>query len=68
MRVHESIEFMDDQEGVSKEEFDEFWRLLPSSYVEKWKKLNKTFEDIAGDDGIIDMREFDDFVDDFLKM
>eukprot|EP00483_Globobulimina_turgida_P004416 UN04425 len=45
-KVFDHLEFGDDEkEGLTKKEFDTFWAQMPNSYVERWKKTGRTFED-----------------------
>ena len=71
MRVQESMEFGDDQEGLSHDEFKKFINALPQEFQDRFNAMDKTgnndfgFSQIAGDDGIIDMDEFTQLCDQF---
>eukprot|EP00486_Rosalina_sp_Unknown_P001460 CAMPEP_0201573476 /NCGR_PEP_ID=MMETSP0190_2-20130828/17353_1 /ASSEMBLY_ACC=CAM_ASM_000263 /TAXON_ID=37353 /ORGANISM="Rosalina sp." /LENGTH=171 /DNA_ID=CAMNT_0048000495 /DNA_START=232 /DNA_END=747 /DNA_ORIENTATION=- len=62
-KVFDYLEFNDKQEGFTEEEFEEFWKRMPDSYLQRFKDSGLTFEKIAGKDGIIDQGEFTDMVD-----
>eukprot|EP01083_Nonionella_stella_P216855 779026_1 len=66
-KVFDHLEFGDDQEGLTKQEFERFWAQMPNSYVQRWKKTGRTFEDIAGDDGVLDYQEFTEMCDRFAE-
>ena len=60
-RVQESMEFGDDQEGMSKAEYDRFVNALPVAYQEVFNE--RDFNEMAGDDGNMDLKEFTRMVD-----
>ena len=64
--LYYNIEFRDNQSGLNK---DEYMRLLARLTKESRDMLtnNKTFEDIAGDDNIISLTEFQELVGDYLQ-
>merc|ERR1719229_405527 len=62
MRVQETMEFGDDQEGMSKEEYDRFVGALPAAYQAVFNKQD--FNQMAGDDGNMDLKEFTKMIDD----
>ena len=66
-KVFDHLEFKDDKEGLTKEEFEKFWHQMPTSYNERWRKTGFTFEDIAGDDGVLDYSEFAEMCDKFAE-
>jgi len=66
-KVFDHMELRDHQEGLTKSEFDEFWKQMPASYVKRWKKSGKTFKDIAGNDGVLDYDEFTRMADQFAE-
>merc|ERR1712204_141137 len=61
MRVQESMEFGDDQEGMSKQEYDRFIAALPLEYQEAF--MTKDFDQMSGDDGNMSLKEFTALVD-----
>ena len=65
--VYESLEFDNNMSGLSKEQFDEFWKRLPKSYYRRWCKTGKTFDELAGDNGTLDYKEFASMADSFAK-
>eukprot|EP01084_Bolivina_argentea_P132287 233458_1 len=65
--VYDDLEFTNNMSGLSREQFDTFWTRLPKSYFKRWKKLGKTFDGIAGVNGILDYKEFAAMADDFAK-
>merc|ERR1719433_1400798 len=56
--THEAFEFGDDNEGMNKEEYERFLKALPDDFRGRFESMGRTFEDIAGDDGVIDLDEF----------
>eukprot|EP01084_Bolivina_argentea_P282551 483674_1 len=66
-KVYDHLEWKDDKDGLTKDEFTEFLNALPQSYRERFKEHGETFEDLAGDDGILDYTEFTDLVDKFAE-
>merc|ERR1711997_828617 len=62
MRVQETMEFGDDQEGMSKDEYDRFVAALPAAYQAIFNE--RDFNEMAGDDGNMDLKEFTQMVDD----
>mmetsp|Transcript_14713 Transcript_14713/g.13201 ORF Transcript_14713/g.13201 Transcript_14713/m.13201 type:complete len:279 (+) Transcript_14713:45-881(+) len=65
--VYDNLEWDNNMKGLSKQQFDMFWKKLPRSYYKRWLNLGKSFEDLAGDNGILDYKEFTQMVDDFAK-
>ena len=65
MRVQESMEFGDDTEGLNEEEYDRFISYLPVGFQNRFKEMDKTFADMSGDDGLIDLDEFTKICDEF---
>merc|ERR1712083_361587 len=64
--THEAVEYGDDdQEGMNKQEYERFLAALPAEYRDRFLSMGKTFEDIAGDDGVIDLDEFTALADKF---
>jgi len=62
--TYEAMEYGDDQEGMNKEEYERYLNALPQEYRDRVKKLG-SFEDIAGDDGVLDLDEFTKMADNF---
>merc|ERR1712150_339539 len=67
MKVFDHLDLKGKTDGLTKEEFENFWTQMPSSYVQRWEKMGKTFEDIAGDDGVLDYDEFRGLCDRFAE-
>jgi len=63
--THEAFEFGDDNEGMNKEEYERFLKALPPDFRERFESMGRTFEDIAGEDGVIDLDEFTALADQF---
>merc|ERR1711879_429445 len=63
--TQQAFEFGDDNEGMNKEEYERFLGALPPEFRERFESMGQTFEDIAGDDGIIDLDEFTELADRF---
>ena len=61
------IQGKDGVEGLSKNEFDDLLIRLPPRWKLAFKRLDRTFEDFAGDDDIIDHSEFRLFMDEMAK-
>ena len=66
-KVYDHLEWKDDKDGLTKEEFDEFLAALPQSYRERFDEYGQKFEQMAGDDGILDYNEFTQLVDKFAE-
>jgi len=62
-KVFDEFEMSDNKPDMSKEEFDQFIKALPPSYQDRWKKMNTTFEELAGEDNIMQYDEFRKLVD-----
>jgi hypothetical protein len=43
--------------ALTEEHFNDFWRMLPPTYLERFQHMNKSFRDVAGDDMLLDFRE-----------
>merc|ERR1712129_125578 len=65
MRVQETMEFGDDKEGMSEDDYNRFIQLLPAGFQKRFDDMQQNFEDIAGDDGILDLDEFTKICDTF---
>ena len=65
--VYDNLEWDNNMKGLSREQFEMFWKKLPPSYYKRWLNLGKTFEEIAGDDEILDYNQFIQMVDQFAK-
>merc|ERR1719385_97141 len=68
MKVFDHLDLKEkEKDGLTKEEFENFWTQMPSSYVQRWEAMGQTFEDIAGDDGVLDYNEFMGMCDKFAE-
>lgn len=65
--VYDNLEWDNNMKGLSRQQFDMFWKKLPRSYYKRWLNLGKTFEQLAGENGILDYKEFTQMVDEFAK-
>merc|ERR1711971_814837 len=65
MRVQETMEFGDDQEGMSEDEYTRFIELLPAGFQKRFADMGRGFEDMCGDDGVMDLEEFTRICDEF---
>merc|ERR1719433_308181 len=63
--TQQAFEFGDDNEGMNKEEYERFLGALPPEFRERFESMGQTFEDIAGDDGVIDLDEFTELAERF---
>jgi len=62
-KVFDGFEFADDKPDMSKEEFQNFIKALPPAYQERWRNMKVTFEELAGDDNLMQYDEFRKLVD-----
>jgi len=68
--TYESVEIRDDQDGLSEAEFNQFVTALPANFQERFSTMSeqgKSFKEMAGDDGILDMDEFTELCDEFAE-
>lgn len=65
--VYESLEWNNQMNGLNHAQFDLFWSKLPSSYYQRFERTGKSFEQIAGRDGVLDYRKFTALVDELAK-
>jgi len=62
-KVFDEFETNDDKTDMSKSEFELFLNALPPAYKMRWESMKTTFEEIAGDDNMIQYDEFRKLVD-----
>merc|ERR1712154_710191 len=55
MRVQETMEFGDDTDGLNEDEYNRFIALLPVGFQKRFEEMGKSFADMAGDDGVMDL-------------
>merc|ERR1712043_135176 len=71
MKVFDHLEMKDKKDGLSEQEFDNFWTQMPASYVARWRKMNMSFRQLADPDGtgdeVLDYDEFRTLVDKFAE-
>merc|ERR1712228_278104 len=65
MRVQETMEFGDDTDGLNEDEYNRFIAALPRNFQRRFENMQDTFDEIAGDDGILDLSEFTKLCDKF---
>ena len=65
--VYDNLEWDNNIKGLSHQQFEMFWKKLPRSYYKRWLNLGKTFQELAGENGILDYKEFTQMVDEFAK-
>ncbi len=62
-RIAQDLEFMDNKEGMSKQEYERFIRRVPKHLQLSFDNLNKThFDEIAGADKKIDYKEVQNLI------
>lgn len=66
-KVQETMEFGDDVEGMNEEEFNRFVAALPRSFQVRFEKMGQSFDDMAGDDRLLDLDEFTRIADQFAQ-
>jgi len=64
--IFDRVEMEDDEVGLSLEEFQYFKDHLPESYQVRMAQLG-TWQQIAGDDGVLEFHEFQQLMDDFVN-
>eukprot|EP01083_Nonionella_stella_P090826 253811_1 len=65
--VYEALAWDNNMSGLDRSQFNMFWKKLPKSYYQRWLKCGKTYDDIAGENGILDYRKFRQMVDEFSR-
>jgi len=63
-KVRDGIEFRDNEDGLSEDEYLQFLEALPANYKRKFQALGD-FAKLAGDDGNMDVEEFAQLCDRF---
>eukprot|EP01024_Parvocaulis_polyphysoides_P009337 TRINITY_DN12909_c1_g3_i1.p2 TRINITY_DN12909_c1_g3~~TRINITY_DN12909_c1_g3_i1.p2 ORF type:complete len:324 (-),score=50.90 TRINITY_DN12909_c1_g3_i1:230-1114(-) len=56
-RIAQDLEFLDRDAGMSKNEFERFVTRIPNNLQEKFKSLGVSFEELAGEDKVVDYGE-----------
>ena len=67
-QVQEAMEFGDDQDGLTEDEYNRFIAALPKTFRQRFENMGQTFKEIAGDDGVLDMDEFTELADKFALL
>lgn len=65
-RIAADIEFMDRDAAMSKQEFERFIQRIPKHLQERFQAMGTSFEEIAGEDMMIDHREMGGLIDKLL--
>ena len=60
------VQFLDNDDGLSEREYKRLLNKLPIKSRNKFNKMG-TFQELAGDDNTIDLQEFQQIVERFLK-
>eukprot|EP01083_Nonionella_stella_P016101 45025_1 len=67
MKVMEHMEFRNEEEGLNHEEWDRLISALPLSFQRRFSAMDESFDDIAGDSGIICIDKFKELADRFAE-
>ena len=65
MRVQETMELGDDTDGLTEDEYNHFISALPRNFQRRFESMKQSFDEIAGDDGVLDLEEFTKLCDQF---
>ena len=63
--VYDNLEWKNNMKGLNEAQFEMFWKKLPSSYYKRWLQTDKSFDDIADENGILCYKQFTKMVDEF---
>eukprot|EP01024_Parvocaulis_polyphysoides_P013906 TRINITY_DN1552_c0_g1_i1.p1 TRINITY_DN1552_c0_g1~~TRINITY_DN1552_c0_g1_i1.p1 ORF type:complete len:299 (+),score=40.67 TRINITY_DN1552_c0_g1_i1:55-951(+) len=66
-RIAQDLEFMDRDVGMSKAEFDRFCGRIPKNLQAKFTSLNISYEELAGEDKIVDYGEIQALIDSLME-
>jgi hypothetical protein len=62
-RVAQDLEFLDNKEGMKREEYERFINRIPNNLKSKFNELGYTsFDKVAGDNNTVDYKEIKDIV------
>jgi len=62
-RIAQDLEFLDNKEGMKREEYERFINRIPNNLQSKFKDLGYTsFDKVAGDNNIVDYKEIKNIV------
>merc|ERR1719356_1485903 len=65
LQIFYEVQWKDDDEGLSKREYNRFKARLDNETRQRFEKYG-SFETLAGSDGVIDMAEFSDLMEQIL--
>jgi len=66
-QIAADMEFADDSEGMSREEYDKWYDRIPQRFKDMLKEKNITFDTFKGTDETIDFEEMSKLIEDLLK-
>ncbi|GMH36884.1 hypothetical protein BSKO_04757 [Bryopsis sp. KO-2023] len=66
-RIAADLEFMDRDAAMSKQEFQRFIQRIPKHLQERFAAMGTSFEEIAGDDMVIDHHEIGGLIDKLIN-
>lgn len=66
-QIASDMEFNDDAEGMSREEYEKWYERIPQRFKDMLKEKNITFETFSGEDNVIDFEEMSQLIEDLLK-
>ena len=63
-RIAQDLEFLDNKEGMKREEYERFIQRIPKNFKKDFEKLGyNSFERVAGDNKIVDYKEIKEMVE-----
>ena len=63
-RIAQDLEFLDNKEGMKREEYERFIQRIPNNFKKDFEKLGyNSFERVAGDNKIVDYKEIKEMVE-----
>eukprot|EP00210_Caulerpa_lentillifera_P003793 g3623.t1 len=65
-KIAQDLEFLDNEAGMNKEEFDNFLNRIPERLLNKFHSKGLTFEKVAGEDNIVDFTEVEQLINDLM--
>jgi len=66
-QIAADMEFADDSEGMSREEYDKWYARIPQRFKDMLAERGITFDSFKGDDETIDFEEMSKLIEDLLK-
>eukprot|EP01084_Bolivina_argentea_P065360 119136_1 len=67
MKVRYNLGFQQDKKGLTKKEYETFVQNLPGSFQIRFRNMNKSWKELAGEDGLLNHQEFSDLCDKFAQ-